>query len=190
MRVSSGIFQEAIGKLISSLGGALAYQIDAVIFGTTKQEHNHNRKRLLKRFAEKNVPFKPPKCTEPELLGFTVDAKSYRLDSNRFKPSMNMKSPKDILNRIFNEQPELVYTLPCSWNVQVSPYSRHRGCFIIWPLSAEARTKALRDDTEEVRLAHCNARTKPESTFPNERLIKNFTDHGQPLLRKCDNYFF
>ncbi|KAF7250732.1 hypothetical protein EG68_09310 [Paragonimus skrjabini miyazakii] len=89
---------EAIGKLVSSLDEALAYQSGAIIFGATKQEHNHSCKKLLKRFAEKNVSFKPPKCTlsitEPGLLGFTVDAKSYRVDQNRFRPSINTKLPK------------------------------------------------------------------------------------------------
>ncbi|KAF7258212.1 hypothetical protein EG68_04151 [Paragonimus skrjabini miyazakii] len=69
-----------------------------------------------------------------------------------------------------------------STNILISPYSRHGSCPLIWPLSAEARTKGLSHSAEEVRLAHCNAHSKPESTFPKERQIKNFMDHGQPLL--------
>ncbi|VDP37915.1 unnamed protein product [Echinostoma caproni] len=77
----------------------MAYQDDMIVFGTTKEAHDDNIKKLLERFMEKDVLIKPSKCMfgtrELEFLGFTVCFKKYRPDPNRCKPLVNIESPKD-----------------------------------------------------------------------------------------------
>ena len=99
LHVSSGIFQSAIDHVLKGIYGVLAYQDDVIIFGRSKEEHDHRLRRLLHRFVEHNVAIKPSKCvfgeSELEFLGFTVSASGYRPDSARLTPLVEMDSPKD-----------------------------------------------------------------------------------------------
>ena len=99
LHVSSGIFQSTIDDVISGLQGVMAYQDDVIVFATSKEEHDKKLINLLEEFVKKNVCIKPSKCifgsTELEYLGFTVGVNGYRPDPSRFKPLMNMQSPKD-----------------------------------------------------------------------------------------------
>ncbi|VDP87555.1 unnamed protein product [Echinostoma caproni] len=77
----------------------MAYQDDVIAFGTKKEAHDNNLKKLLERFMKENVCIKPSKfmfeLTEMEFLGLNICSKGYRPDPNRFKPLVNMKSLKD-----------------------------------------------------------------------------------------------
>ncbi|VDP92312.1 unnamed protein product [Echinostoma caproni] len=99
LHVLCGIFQFIIDNILSGLRGVMAYQGNVILFGTTKEAHLNNSKKLLERFTEKNVNITPSKCMfgtmDLEFLGFTVCSKGYRPDPNRFKPLVNIESPKD-----------------------------------------------------------------------------------------------
>ncbi|VDP95939.1 unnamed protein product [Echinostoma caproni] len=99
LHVSSGIFQSTIDNVLSKLRDVLTYQDHVKMFGTKKEAHDNNLKKILERFMGKNVRIKSSKCMfgmmELEFLGFTVCSKVYRPDPNRFKLLVNIKSPKD-----------------------------------------------------------------------------------------------
>ncbi|VDP23125.1 unnamed protein product [Echinostoma caproni] len=86
----------------------MTHHNDVIVFETTKEVHDNNLKKLLERFMEKNVCTKPSKCMfgmiELEFLGFTVRSKGCRPDRNRFKPLVDIESPKDQ-----NNLPSIIY---------------------------------------------------------------------------------
>ncbi|KAF8567522.1 hypothetical protein P879_06517 [Paragonimus westermani] len=92
---------------------------------------------------------------------------------------------QDVLNRIGHVQPQLPYTLPCAWNVQMGVLSVTTMCPVTWSMTGEAAQTAKALAVEELALIHFNAPQKPESAYPKRLRWVDDAHLYQPMSNFC-----
>ncbi|KAF5400245.1 hypothetical protein PHET_06040 [Paragonimus heterotremus] len=91
---------------------------------------------------------------------------------------------QDVLNRIGHVQPQLLYTLPCTWNVQMGVLSVTNMCPVTWSMTSEAAETAKALAIEELALIHFNAPQKPENVYPKRLRWVDDAHIYQPMTKK------
>ncbi|XP_075527103.1 uncharacterized protein LOC142559383 [Dermacentor variabilis] len=113
------IFQAAKHRLLEGLPCVAVVMDDILLWGRTKNEHDHHLSLLLARCLENNLKLNLKKCTflQPEVryLGHILSTEGLRLDPGRVNDILEMKEPKNTsqqrlrdLLAATNEDPALV----------------------------------------------------------------------------------
>ncbi|XP_049275894.1 uncharacterized protein LOC125760177 [Rhipicephalus sanguineus] len=113
------IFQAAMHRILEGLPCVVVIMDDILLWGRTKEEHDHNLSLLLLRCRENNLKLNLKKCTflQPEVryLGHILSTEGLRLDPGRVKDILEMEEPKNSsqqrlrdLRAATNDDPALV----------------------------------------------------------------------------------
>ena len=101
--VTNGVaaFQRTLDFIIQTehLKGTYAYLDDVTICGINKNEHDSNLEEFMKAVNKYGLTLNKEKCffsmNKINLLGYTIENKTIRPDSNRIKPLLDLPLPKD-----------------------------------------------------------------------------------------------
>lgn len=86
-------------RILEGLPCVVVIMDDILLWGRTKEEHDHNLSLLLLRCRENNLKLNLKKCTflQPEVryLGHILSTEGLRLDPGRVKDILEMEEPKN-----------------------------------------------------------------------------------------------
>lgn len=94
------LFQKVMESIVAGLDGVIVYLDDAVVFGTTVEEHDRRLAALLKRFAEYNILLNEEKCVYSteclEFLGHQLSVQGVKPTESRILAIQNFREPQNL----------------------------------------------------------------------------------------------
>ncbi|XP_060079959.1 uncharacterized protein K02A2.6-like [Ylistrum balloti] len=94
------VFQRVITEMVSDLEGTEAIVDDILVWGTTKEEHDHRLQRVLERAREYNVKLGQDKCvigqTEVTYVGHLLTKNGVKPDPEKVRAVQNMEKPINV----------------------------------------------------------------------------------------------
>ncbi|XP_049518654.1 uncharacterized protein LOC119439980 [Dermacentor silvarum] len=97
------IFQAAMHRVLEGLPNVAVVMDDILLWGKTKQEHDHSLQLLLTRCREQNLRLNLKKCfflqREVRYLGHVLSAEGLRVDAQRIQDILEMPTPKNSSQR-------------------------------------------------------------------------------------------
>lgn len=98
VRSAPEIFHRIVKQTFEDLTGVDSYIDDIVVWGSSKEEHDHRLRLVLTRAREKGFKFNPEKCKigveEITYLGHSFNKDGVQIDSKKVEAVKNIPSPK------------------------------------------------------------------------------------------------
>lgn len=96
---ASEVFHGKMRQLLEDLEGVDSFVDDIIVWGRTRDEHDHRLRLLLQRAKEINLKFNKTKCKigveEVTYLGHVFDKHGMRADDNKIRAIKEMQPPND-----------------------------------------------------------------------------------------------
>lgn len=95
------IFQEVMQTVVlSGCEGTVNYLDDVMVFGHTKEEHDRNLQKVLKKLEDHNVRINHDKCTfgkeVVKFLGFKVSNEGWQVENEKISAIKDARKPESI----------------------------------------------------------------------------------------------
>lgn len=100
--ISSGpeIFQREVSKVLDGLHGVVCQMDDIVVFGSSREEHDHRLEAVLVKLSKAGITLNKNKCEfarrEVKFLGQIVGAQGVEMDTSKLEAIQKMPEPHDI----------------------------------------------------------------------------------------------
>ncbi|XP_063750626.1 uncharacterized protein K02A2.6-like [Eleginops maclovinus] len=92
-------FQKRLTQMLTGLEGTVCHADDILVFGTTREQHDHRLHRVLGRLQEEGLTLNNDKCqfavNKVMFLGHIVSAGGIEADPGKIKAITEMPTPKD-----------------------------------------------------------------------------------------------
>lgn len=92
-------FQKRLTQMLTGLEGTVCHADDILVFGSTRQQHDHRLHKVLERLQEEGLTLNNDKChfavDRVKFLGHIVSAQGIEADPGKIKAITEMPVPKD-----------------------------------------------------------------------------------------------
>ncbi|CAH8662597.1 unnamed protein product [Schistosoma haematobium] len=96
---------------------------------------------------------------------------------------------QDVMNMIVCKYKDLLYEIPCEWNVQLSAGSEPEGCPVSWLSHVELQKRNFYTINKQPKIIHVNHHIKPEDKYFPKPVSINKIDRSDVILKRHEMYY-
>ncbi|XP_029701916.1 uncharacterized protein K02A2.6-like [Takifugu rubripes] len=93
-------FQKRLSQMLTGLEGTVCHADDILVFGTSREQHDHRLSKVLERLQQEGLTLNKDKCEfavdRVKFLGHIVSAQGLEPDPSKIKAITDMPTPTDI----------------------------------------------------------------------------------------------
>ncbi|CAH8648233.1 unnamed protein product [Schistosoma margrebowiei] len=91
---------------------------------------------------------------------------------------------QDVMNMIVFKYKDLLYEIPCEWNIQLSAGSEPERCPVSWLSHAELKKRNYYTINKQPKIIHINHHIKPEDKYFPKPVSINKIDRSDVILKR------
>ncbi|CAH8584308.1 unnamed protein product [Schistosoma turkestanicum] len=96
---------------------------------------------------------------------------------------------QDVMNMVVFKYKDLLYEIPCEWNVQLSAGSEPQRCPVSWLSYAELRRRNYSTINKQPKIIHVNHHIKPEDKYFPRPVSTSNIDQSDVILEQHEIYY-
>ncbi|VDP49121.1 unnamed protein product, partial [Schistosoma margrebowiei] len=101
-----------------------------------------------------------------------------------FTLRFHLSAFQDVMNMIVFKYKDLLYEIPCEWNIQLSAGSEPERCPVSWLSHAELKKRNYYTINKQPKIIHINHHIKPEDKYFPKPVSINKIDRSDVILKR------